>query len=1068
MEHLALEIFDLDGGTGSKYANLSEDASITITDTSEIFASGDVWTHLFTLNILANLHIFGTAGEIHGSRLHEQINKRRARLWVGGLPLFLGYLMLDNEVDVDENGNVDVTFESGQKTFDEMIEGTKAREVSVGDVVIGVALNRKRVSNINIKSIEYGLQGLKAFVSNYPKLMPAYAVQESTYSIITGQYEDTIYTISQITGQTPYTQQWPKLVKSSGTFLDSQGAAFTRDYTNVQTPYDAGHPFCNINVCYPYKSVDINGEEVSGRGYTMRLAHGTDTTDGSDNQTRFNNAPNFYLLHFVNRLFKDLGIYIEDNEMENVEDLRRVFMLNFGCHYEEIENASLGNNVNYLETTNHLTPSGLLSRYGQYYIQIISGNDQYSLIKGWDGAGQYTYTDAKGLENRGKVLLRNFKATLNGETYLQLGSVEGIVGFVTEQDHQERKQVMRLDRNSIEDQGDGNDGYYSAYLAYATGDNYPNVDISEIIEAMKSMFGVRLLFSDDYKRVRIVLLRNVFRSSEVQTINCEILDKDVKQENCIRGFRMTYGKGTEDTNYYYKGFNDMFLRQSTTWKDTTDSHDYTQWKLNADYATVKQSVSPSNKVCYVTPVNGNAYGVKIDEDEDVLFPSLFNLADFMDAEDGDCSGDKDTIKEVQCGASPVIMNDVNNRYAVLFSGDLNAPSPKIDGTDKETIEKSWEMNKWRSTYARVVENASMQKSFDTDDGTLVISGNLDVYISEGFRIRLLDNYSIGNSGTPFDDTDPGLCFGIMRSSGPNARIDYKADVIENEDPMNDYWEVIPGDGAIDHPDTCDNYGNEWDYNGEISDNDYTVIKTAQEAADILPVLFPDSNAAFYVPGWEGGYINHASITIIPDDNGKEHHVLIATQRGSYPINFGQDYIPTQFLWKSVSEMMANDAAGARIIVEIDSSEERRQTLLELCRWAYGNYSYPSDMVIKIDNGVTARNGRFSLKLRAEKPNPYFNPTQEENSTTNRRYLEITNPSLRGRGLCDQFYKEYSYWIRNARIVKRTVRMELAQLLTIDKTKRVTVGDVTGFIRKMQYSVSNKTGLGEVTMEIMYI
>ncbi len=47
-------------------------------------------------------------------------------------------------------------------------------------------------------------------------------------------------------------------------------------------------------------------------------------------------------------------------------------------------------------------------------------------------------------------------------------------------------------------------------------------------------------------------------------------------------------------------------------------------------------------------------------------------------------------------------------------------------------------------------------------------------------------------------------------------------------------------------------------------------------------------------------------------------------------------------------------------------------------------------------------------------------------------------------------------------------MELSQLLTIDKTKRVRVGDVTGFIRKMQYTVSNQTGLGNVTIEMMYI
>ena len=117
--------------------------------------------------------------------------------------------------------------------------------------------------------------------------------------------------------------------------------------------------------------------------------------------------------------------------------------------------------------------------------------------------------------------------------------------------------------------------------------------------------------------------------------------------------------------------------------------------------------------------------------------------------------------------------------------------------------------------------------------------------------------------------------------------------------------------------------------------------------------------------------------------------------------------------------------------------------------------------------MSSKYGRFSLKLRAEKPNPYFDPKQSE-SDSNRRYLEITNKNLRQRGLADQFYKEYSYWIRNARIVKRTVRMTLAQLLAIDKTKRVRVGDVTGFIRKMQYTVSNETGLGNVVVEIMYI
>lgn len=52
--------------------------------------------------------------------------------------------------------------------------------------------------------------------------------------------------------------------------------------------------------------------------------------------------------------------------------------------------------------------------------------------------------------------------------------------------------------------------------------------------------------------------------------------------------------------------------------------------------------------------------------------------------------------------------------------------------------------------------------------------------------------------------------------------------------------------------------------------------------------------------------------------------------------------------------------------------------------------------------------------------------------------------------------------------KCTVRIELAQLLAIDKTMRVTIDDMTGFVKKMQYTISNKTGLGTVSMEVMYI
>lgn len=914
MEHLALEVFDR-VGTGSKYAVLAPDATITITDTSEIFADGDVWSFDFTLNVHANAHLFGTAGDIHGSRLHEQINKRKARLWVEGVPLYLGYLKLGDEAEVDAEGNVDVSFESGQKTFDEMIADTSAQEVSVGDVVIGVALNRKREPKlINNPWVSYSLaDSLGAYANKEPWLKAA-AERNQVAGI-----DRTADEVS-----TPYSQQWPKMVKSHGKVLNSLLAEENIDYTNVQTAYDDAHPYCNINICYPFKSVNEAGEGKAGRGYTVRLAHGKPTTHGGDYETRYNNAPNFYLLYFIDRLMKDLKIHVEENQCLDVQDLRRVFLLNYGCYYEEIENDN-----DYFHAQGHTTPQDseekpYLSRYGQYYLPVIDTENELYLFESWrDTCKQVMPKDIAG-----KVLLRDFEVT-EGENHKYISSIEGVVNSVDaiKKVHGVlQKLYWELERSMEE----SSTGAYSAYLAYATGNNYPHVDISEIIEAMKAMFGVRLLFSNDYTTVRIVLLRNIFRDQSIQDINCDIVAADEKVENNIRGFRMTYGKGKDDASFYYKGFADLFPRKSKTWKDTSDKHDYSQWDLNAEYNFIKQYASAFNRTCYVTPVNGNAWGIKVDEDEDVLFPSLFEYAGFMDAEDGDCSALEDegkTVEEVVINATPVIMNETGIVYASLFSGEMKAPTPELYNESNATQ---------IGTMARFTKQTNEDyKITDYDHYTgqyFTIKGKLDVFISEGFSIRMEDNYAISNGGTPFDEADPGLCFGVMRGSGDGAFISYSDDIDDQEG--NDTWEIEQGSGAVSHPDTCDSEGNLWDYNGT-------------------------------------------------------------------------------------------------------------------------------------DEGPGSREGRISLKLRAEKPNPYFDQKQPE-SDNNRRYLEITNKDLRQRGLCDQFYKEYSYWIRNARIVKRTVRMTLAQLLTIDKTKRVRVGDVTGFIRKMQYSVSNETGLGNVVMEIMYI
>lgn len=1021
MEYLSLEIFDL-VGTGSKYAMLPENASITITDTSEIFTNGDVYSYSFKLNAKANAHIFGSAADLHGARLHEQVNKRRARLWVMGTPMYLGYLKLGDEVEVEENGDVSVTFESGQKTFREMIEGMNARDVSVGDVQIGIALNRKRVASMEASgTVIFDQLG---FSDNRTVLNSA---------------DFNFYGNNQ---NYAYIQRWPKLVMSKGWYVDHDGARtdIYLDTTNAQNPYDAAHPFCNINICYQ-KRVMKDGTEQKERGYTVRLGRGADTWSGGDGETRYNNAPNFFLLYWLERLFKDKNVVIQENQMEKVDGLRRVFLANLGCFYEEMD----------------------------------TNNDEDELAPGTPARARY-----------GNLSFPAGFITNDGTIYDQ---------NAPEEDDKPKLRVDRLQVNGTD--MDRSSHYYfssfwarytshvgiTGYRAFATGENYPNVEASEIINSTEAAFGVRFLFDKDYTQVRIVLLRNIFQNEETQKIDCEIT-KDEKVENSKRGFLLTYGGDEDNTDYNYNDWSRV---------DTEKSY--------ADI--VAHCVTSLNKTCYYTKNNGNAYRIKIDEDEDLYFPVLVEVGGYNDAKDGNCEGEDDTIETVTIPAKPLIMNNVDGNYCVFFSGDMKVPgntapmscSIKVADVDQEQkynvgyydydhakataelenlwaeyyeLEEQYKRAKEKEKYPHVqafsyaylahmtmkwreIEEKQSQLMPEKTAGfTVHLKGEL--YAKELIGVTLQDSYTYeGNDGTPFDKANIGLCFGMMRGSGLDSYIFYDGDKDEKEG--NDYWEMMSGTSLIDHPDSCDNYGNRWDYS-----DDYITEKA--NVPTVFAHLFPLRDSGYFHTLLQYG----VTVVNVPAADGKVYNVLmrlpvpVVQTTTETMVKYAWLYYQGRLHGLTPEKMLEFDATGIgtiydmelnwnNLIIEIDSSWERLNTLVQLIQYYNGVIDVPP----VINNGVATRYGNFSLKLRAEKPG-----------------MEITDPNLRGRGLADQFYKEYSYWVRNARIVKRTVKIELAQLLSIDKTKRVTIGDIKGFIRKIQYSISNKTGLGQATFEIMYI
>ena len=1003
MEKLALEIFDRDGG-GSKYAFLPSDTSITVIDTSELFDSGDIWTYSFKLNIYDNAHIFGSAGEMHGSRLHEQVDKRRARLWVLGLPLYYGYIRLADEVEVDDDGTVDISFESGQKTFLDMIEGAKANQVPLkDDVFIGMAVKEGRTLS------RTGAQ-----------------IQVNGYSTVSQKNEfGDIKTVNLI-GPTDFAQEFPKHIRPTGTWekigtgerkVISSDMTINRDY-----PYDAAHPYCNTRICYQKHIFESKNNELENVATTKYKV--------SEPQ-RINPAPNFYLLYWLDCLMKHLGIHIEENDMLNVEDLKRLFFVNTKCAYKPMGDYYIGPYPDEAPAYRSLQ----FNPFGRNFVPIGTTDDPSCELTAKKLGEQWSSYE--------------WSAVL---TYVGWGGTDDTVRWSK---------------------------------AYATSDNFPNVDIKDVIEAIENGFGVRFLFNNDYTKVRIVMLRDILRSQEVHELPCDVTEV-TKQESSIRGFRLTYGAGEDNTYYFYRGFSQKLTGKAELWPDTSDTHDYSQWDMTRHYGDIKDEVGMLNKTCYIDSTTGNAYIVKIDENwknaGDDAHPALFECAPFMDAEDGDCTGDDETIKEVRIGFSPIIENTVPGGYAMFVKEEMGVSSEETGiGYDtkpsemppllKDSIEGDQSIGCTKSVQTRNAQSGLFEIATKTSFNPITVtvynanhSAQADIeisgYIRDGYRIYLQDNYKPGDDlESPLEKADWGLTLGIMRGSGSDAYIKYSNDPEDNEG--NDTWNLQAGSGAFAHSDTCNDSGTEWDYNGEI------VVSSATDAQNALNTLFPDSNAPFNDP--TSGFINGTDVRAVYDNDGKRHNVLFVWSRNLPPysvISYSElmDYI-AMLSGHTTAEMLAIDAANRNIIVETDTYGQRDWTLVTLCGLAYsGPESFPP---YYIDNGVGSEYGRISLKLRAEKPNPYFDPTQEE-GPTNKRYLDITTPALRKRGLMDQFHKEESYWWLHGKTAKQKVPMEVSQYLSIDKTVRQRIGDITGFVKKMQFSVHIQTGMSDVTVEMLYL
>lgn len=336
-------------------------------------------------------------------------------------------------------------------------------------------------------------------------------------------------------------------------------------------------------------------------------------------------------------------------------------------------------------------------------------------------------------------------------------------------------------------------GTYTHFPAIATSENFPDVEVSKVLEAIFAAFGAKIVYNGEKNEAKIVFVKNVLQSADIVDIYTEIFSHK-KIHNRRKGFRIAYESDPQDTNYNMPNMKTGNPKGS--------------------YSSILKEINPFNKSLYVDTRNGDAYVIKVDEeadssgDEKNLNPSLFEAGAFSGVEYGICEVE-DLIEEIKIPFSPIINFDIN--------GAANKERAATS-TDDANLE-----NKYALLLDVNIEPTQKQYYRRTGDSSKIeFNGKSSLTISPQIGLSYYDflgsqsdvssnvNWDPLDQETTVNSYDPGFMLGIMRGPGSDAEPETFAQDFDGE---GNYRVAFTAANYAFTSDSIDNCNRDFDYNG---------------------------------------------------------------------------------------------------------------------------------------------------------------------------------------------------------------------------------------------------------------
>lgn len=814
---------------------------------------------------------------------------------------------------------------------------------------------------------------------------------------------------------------------------------FDGNFINAQNPYNPNDP-----LAFPFCNVrSCYMKYESKKANEWEEARGYSVGDID----RVNSAPCFYVPFVQDMLFQQMGIIVDKNSLNELLDFRRLAFWHADA---------------------------------QYYTEPVADTEVDVWANGGDGYVKFAHQN----EENGVTVKLSYRSGRQYRCYTSYKDekTDWVHSFKTTESI---APIYRLCR------------------AYASEENFPDIDAKDLVEGMQNAFGARYFYDSQTNTLDILLVRDILSQPEAHELGGDIIGEPYKEESDTRGVRIKYAasskadrnpltgeeclvSGNDETAYNYNDYRSPYIMG--------DDYEETEEDRVGDYNSLLTHITDHEMRVFHDKVTSDEFRVKVNGDattEGEWFPALFEVAGNHDVEIGDCSDD-DYVHEIEIGFTPAVVNDVN--FAKQYERAANS------GLSDEQIEEGVSMSgeNIKPKYAMYVEGEIHHKdddslikriytynsialayTYDYHDHFNYLSCHVDVDL----EVKSVEDYSVDNgSDGPYYSNEADFTLGIMRGSGAGAGVSYYDGDCDGFGTER-YVETAGSDAEFTG-DTMDTYGNMFDYNGggkmegvtkaqaEMYFNSYFSMSNNKMSAAHTQLL---DDYIMMAGKW---YLFDRNRAGAPED-GRDSKIMTDSETQTYLrwlrnklTNDGIDIMTADTLEYGTYKR------GVRILIGCYDTEKdciQMQKLYQQLMRIY-IYNVPGEVDFP-DNGLGYDvKDLISLKLQAEKLNPWWEPDNPAEFVVNKfgtkvpntKYFPVTNELAKGRGIADKFYGAYIHWLLNGKVAHLPMMMDVMQLkeLDIDRLK-YRKGEYEGFIKKVNYTLTME-GVKDVEVEMMYL